>query len=589
MYNIMEVANTHAGSKEYVFELLAEFSEFNKENNFGIKFQPFKYDEIATVDFDWYDVYKELFFNEEEWNEIILEAYKTKDIWLDLFDLYGITVLKNNLRYITGLKLQTSVLDNKAIFQGLQTIDLTNIKLIINIAGRSQSDIYTIINKYEKLGVKEILLEVGFQAYPTKLEDSGLSKLNFLQEEYSLKIVFADHIDGTLEDAITLPLIAASNGASVIEKHIMHSTLETKYDHFSSITYGNYSRLISMQEKYLALYANDFINSAEEKYLSTSYQIPILKFGKEAYSLIDIENDFIYKRSNEKGLNVQQLRELTSSFHIINNQKIKNTTLKNEDFKKANIAAIIAGRLKSTRLPEKALLKIGMYSSVELCIKNTLKFSNLNHVILATSTNEQDAKLIDYTFNDSVVFHRGDPDDVIKRYLEISEKLNIDIIVRITADMPYVSSDIYEYLLKSHFENGADYTTARNAAVGTNIEIINTNALKKIKSHFPNAVYSEYMTWYFQNNPEHFQLNFVDIPKKWIRDYRLTLDYQEDLDMFNKIEEHFLSNKLEYTIDELYKFLDNNEDISKINSHLTLKYKTDQTLIDTLNSETKIQ
>ena len=143
--------------------------------------------------------------------------------------------------------------------------------------------------------------------------------------------------------------------------------------------------------------------------------------------------------------------------------------------------------------------------------------------------------------------------------------------------------------MASHFEKGADYTVATQAAVGTTVEIINTNALKKIKSHFASANYSEYMTWYFQNNPEHFKLNFVDLPERLIRDYRLTLDYQEDLDMFNVIQKHLDDNKLPSNIESIFDFLDKNPDVAKLNGHITLKYKTDQTLIDTLNKETKIK
>jgi spore coat polysaccharide biosynthesis protein SpsF (cytidylyltransferase family) len=96
------------------------------------------------------------------------------------------------------------------------------------------------------------------------------------------------------------------------------------------------------------------------------------------------------------------------------------------------------------------------------------------------------------------------------------------------------------------------------------------------------------MTWYFQNNPEHFKLNFVDLPKELVRDYRLTLDYKEDLELFNEVQKYLDSNSLKATTYNIYKFLDENPEISKINNHITLTYRTDQKLIDTLNRETKI-
>ena len=44
----------------------------------------------------------------------------------------------------------------------------------------------------------------------------------------------------------------------------------------------------------------------------------------------------------------------------------------------------------------------------------------------------------------------------------------------------------------------------------------------------------------------------------------------------------------ERQIENIFEFLDAHPEISSINSHLTLKYRTDQQLIDTLNRETKM-
>ncbi len=590
MYNILEIANTHGGDVHYIYELLKEFKEFDKKNGVGIKFQPFKYDESALNDFSYYDIYKELFICKEDWSSIIKEAFKTKDIWIDLFDTYGTSILQENLDKIFGIKLQTSVLDNTIIFQTLKNIDLSDKKLIINIAGRSKEDIKILINKYTtQLNIEELLLEVGFQAYPTKLEDSGLMKVKYLKEHYDNKIVFADHINGEDEDAVLLPLIASLLGADYIEKHIMHSHLETKYDYNSSVKYEIFKKLSISQDNYLSLQNKSFISKAEMNYLNTTYQIPLLNKNIESQTLINTDKDLIFRRSNSSGLSTKDINKLISDYYILTSSKKKYETLKKENFKKANIAAIIACRLKSTRLPKKALLNIGEISSIELCIKNTMKFNNLNHIILATSTKEQDAELKDYTYNDNVIFHRGHPDDVIHRYLDVINSLNIDVFVRLTGDNAFISSDIFDILLKSHFENGADYTTANIAAVGTNLEIINASALKKVNQYFPLAEHSEYMSWYFHNNPEYFKINKVDLPEKLVRDYRLTLDYPEDLEVFNHIEKHFIDNNIEYSLEELFKFLDENPKIANINSHLTPKYESNKDLIAMLDKETKIR
>lgn len=586
IYNILEVANTHNGSIDYIYSLLEEFESLNRD--IGVKFQAFKYDEIATSDHDWFETYKTFYFGPDEWKEIINKANETKDVWLDIFDKYGVLILEQNISKIKGFKLQSSVLLNKTVLKELSFLDLSQISVIINIAAYESSEIESILdNIKEFINPKEIILEVGFQDFPTELADAGISKIQTLKELFDNKIAFADHVDGKSEEAIDLPIIASLVGADVIEKHIMHSTLETKYDDFSSMTFNNYSKYFKKLKKYNSLLNEPFINDRERAYLEKTIQIPIALKNIPKGTLIS-EDELSFKRSGKCGLNTRELEELQQSFYILNEDKEEEDTFQENDFKKAKIASIIACRLKSTRLPKKAILPIGNISSIEMCIKNALNFENIDYTILATSDNEEDAELEDYTYSDEVIFHTGDPDNVILRYLTIVEKLDIDVIVRFTGDCPYISKEIFELLLESHFKKGADYTASEGAAVGTYMEIINRTALEKVHHFFPNAEYSEYMTWYFQNNPEHFKINMVRVPDKWCRDYRLTLDYQEDLDLFNCIENYFTDNNIEFTLDNLFDYLDNNPDVANINMQMPLKYKTDEKLIETLNKCTKI-
>lgn len=256
--------------------------------------------------------------------------------------------------------------------------------------------------------------------------------------------------------------------------------------------------------------------------------------------------------------------------------------------KDLNIATIIACRLKSSRLPGKALLKIGDLTSVEYCIKNTLKFTDSKMTVLATTTEKEDAELANYTYSPEVKFYQGPVEDVMQRYVDVIDLYGIDIFIRVTADMPFVSDDILKVILKSHLENQADYSIGTQAAIGTNLEVINAEALRKAKSYFPTAEYSEYMSFYFTSNPGHFKLNKVELPPELVRNYRLTLDYEEDLKMFNKIQSYLEQNKIEPTLKNIFKFLDENPSIAQMNQNLIVKYTSDPTLVETLNRVTKI-
>ena len=104
---------------------------------------------------------------------------------------------------------------------------------------------------------------------------------------------------------------------------------------------------------------------------------------------------------------MNQIKSYIQNGYILRKELPENSTIKPEDFKKPVVAVIIACRLKSMRLANKALLKIGDLSSIEMCIKNSLKIKEANHVILATSQLESDSELKKYLFDPSGISQRG--------------------------------------------------------------------------------------------------------------------------------------------------------------------------------------
>jgi spore coat polysaccharide biosynthesis protein SpsF (cytidylyltransferase family)/sialic acid synthase SpsE len=585
-YILIELANTHGGDFTYLTELIKQYSAYREK--FGIKFQPLSPDTLATPDFEWYSVYQTLYFTPEQWRETLIEASKTKDIWIDLFDLYGVQIVSENLPRIHGIKFQSSVLHNEEVISALSSLDLTNCRVILNIAAQEIEVIRQRIDYIkQQLNPKELLLEIGFQAYPTELSDSGLSKIKQIKEEFGLSIVFADHIDGKSTDSIYLPIMAWLQGADVLEKHVMLSDRETKYDHFSSQTPETFKAFTETIGNYAAAMHADFINPRERDYLQKTVMIPVVRQPLNVGDLIDTRNDLFFRRSGKEGLTLDEIKALQEQRMILTKRKALNDTLVAEDFTAAKVGVIVACRMKSSRLKEKALLPIGDLPSVEFCLRNALKFKGVDRVILATSTEEQDQILEKHTFDPKVGFYQGHPEDVMQRYIDVCEAYDLDVVVRITADMPFVDDEICSFLLDAHFKSGAAYTVGTDAAVGVNLEIFNVSCLKRIKAYFPNAEYSEYMTWYFQNNPDHVRIQKIDLPSIFVRPYRLTLDYEEDLTLFNEIHQALAGTA--YTLRDVINYLDQHPEIAAINSHLTLKYKTDQALIDLLNTHTRIK
>lgn len=585
---ILELANFHGGNTSKIFEALDLYSKLNYEN-LGIKFQIFKYSKIALEDFSWFKAYKEFYIKEKRWKEIIEKASKIfKTIWLDVLDVYGVRILKQNFDNIYGIKLQASVLDNFEVFNSLHKFELNSKSIIINVSGYEISKIESHIRNIHKLKPREIILQIGFQNYPTSIDDTSLNKIDILEKAFpSFKLCYADHIDGKSELAIIFPSYAYIKGVDYLEKHVCIKRSDTKYDSFSSLEFNEVKQMISYLKKVNKCLDTEFVTPAEKKYLLNSEQKAICSKKLNKGQLVS-KKDVIIRRTNQNGISISKIQNYQKGYFILDKEINKHKTINYENFKKAKIAVIVACRMKSSRLKQKAILPINGVPSVERCLYNCTKLTNVDEVILATSTLEEDTLLKNYTLGGKAKFWTGHPEDVIKRYLGACEYFNIDVVIRVTADCPAVSPEIAEYLIKKHFEFGADYTAAKEAAAGSSCEIYNTEALKRVIKLLGDAKYSEYMTWYLRNNKQIFKINIVELPKKYVRDYRLTLDYEEDLNMFNILYKRLEENNCDSTIRNVFKILDNNQDIEKINSHLKLKYKTDKGLIDKLNKVTKI-
>ena len=117
---IFECANSHGGKFDLLISTINSFSKIEYPES-HIKFQPLQADTISLSDFPFYDTYKELEFSNDQWWEIIDTAHKKyQGVWLDIFDIFGVKILNDNLKKITGIKLQASVLGNYEVISLLK-------------------------------------------------------------------------------------------------------------------------------------------------------------------------------------------------------------------------------------------------------------------------------------------------------------------------------------------------------------------------------------------------------------------------------------------------------------------------------------
>ena len=588
-YLICELANSHGGDPQRLVKLVQALGKVNY-SRLGVKFQPLSPSTMSLPDYEWHSAYEKLHFSPSVWRDIFGEARKEiSDIWLDVLDRYAVEIVGEHVSVITGIKLQPSVLDNREVYAGLRVLDLSDQTLLVNVSGYELFEIEPIIGKFLDLDVKRLVLQLGFQSYPTKLEDTALNKILVLRKAFPEQLLcFADHCDGQHAFASRVPLLATVLGCEFIEKHVCLSRAEAEYDFQSALEISELQVLASELELVATCFTGDFVSESEAYYLKSTLQIPVVRTTLRKGQLIS-DDDVVYRRTAQPGLTKKSIEKLQDDRFILNTPLEPYSTIPHSAFQRATVGAVVACRLKSSRLKRKALLPIQGMSSVERCLVNCKMFSGVDVVALATSSLEEDSVLRNHTLDGEVEFWQGDPDDVIRRYVEACDALGIDVVVRVTADCPVVSPEITTFLLQRHFSCGADYTAVREGAVGTCAEIYNVEALRRILELIGEAEYSEYMTYYLRNNTDIFKVEIADLPADLVRDYRLTLDYQEDLELFERLYGKLNEREMEPNIRNVFSILDKDPELAGHNSHLTLKYKTDPELVKALSERTRIR
>ncbi len=195
------------------------------------------------------------------------------------------------------------------------------------------------------------------------------------------------------------------------------------------------------------------------------------------------------------------------------------------------IAFIIQARMQSTRLPGKILMPLPFGGTTPLLghIVESIKKSKSNHnITVATSLNVENDVLVSFCENQSIDCFRGSEDDVLSRFTAILEGKNYDLVVRLTADNPFVDSELLDTIILKHIESGADYTATEDLPLGMNFEIVSASVLQSLSSHALTNQEREHVTLFVVNSGL-YKVNFIKpIEKETYKALRLTVDYPSD-------------------------------------------------------------
>lgn len=236
------------------------------------------------------------------------------------------------------------------------------------------------------------------------------------------------------------------------------------------------------------------------------------------------------------------------------------------------IGFLITARLKSTRLPKKIILEINGRQIIRWMIDRLKMCNAIDEIIICTSTNPKDDLLERISLEEGVNCFRGSEDDVILRLYDATKEFNLDYALNVTADCPLVSIEHIEKTVKEYKRSGADFIQAPDLPHGFYCWGLKVGALRKV-CEIKNDTNTEVWGKYFTETGLFHVINLAT-PKKYIRkDFRLTLDYEEDYKFFKKLFSHFGTDTYKKNISDFIEYLDNNPKVVEINKHCKKLYQ----------------
>lgn len=239
------------------------------------------------------------------------------------------------------------------------------------------------------------------------------------------------------------------------------------------------------------------------------------------------------------------------------------------------IVVIIQARLSSTRLPGKVLMKLCDKSVLEHVVLRVKQSRLISDIIIATTTNPIDDKIVAEAKRLGLKCFRGSENDVLSRFYLTAAENNVDAVIRITSDCPLVDPNIIDNMVKIFADNKA--TIVSNATAdplyrtfprGLDTEVFTFESLKEANERATAVYQREHVTPYIYEHASNikYYLNEIDYSN-----YRLTLDTEEDYELISNIYKELYKGTHDFYLDEIVNLLERNTDLVKINSGVKQK------------------
>ena len=242
------------------------------------------------------------------------------------------------------------------------------------------------------------------------------------------------------------------------------------------------------------------------------------------------------------------------------------------------VVAIIQARMAASRLPGKVLKELGHMPVLSWVVTRARRAKLIDEVVVATTVDPSDDEVAAFCEAQGYAYSRGSMPDVLDRYYQAAKAHQAGVVVRLTADCPFIDPAMLDDNLRTFLEadppldfaaNRMPPPFTRTIPIGLDAEYCWFSGLETIWQEAKEKHQREHVMPFFYDHPERFNnLHILHEP-----DYghlRWTVDTPEDLALLRQIVGYF-PGRDDFSWLEVLELVQAHPELSDINASIRHK------------------
>lgn len=199
-------------------------------------------------------------------------------------------------------------------------------------------------------------------------------------------------------------------------------------------------------------------------------------------------------------------------------------------------------------MPGKVMLPLDGQHVLTHDVQRAANSGIMDEVVVATPTARRDDIVARYGSRSGATVHRGSESNVLSRVFESADRVNADVVVRVTGDCPLIDPETLTEVAQPILSGRADYAAnilERTFPRGLDVEAFTFESFERVHEAATDSHHREHVTPYYRENPDEFDVVNVastevfDDPQFRDRsDLRLTLDEADDYEVLREVYEN---------------------------------------------------